>query len=146
MIVRMQRGRKPQGSYTENCCLCSCFGYLSFQAATGDTVQRMDGAQAVRGEIADLSLNFSLSLKFNCNLVVLFSSLFLTSWIYWRKLFPTTAVNCSALFIVTAEYSDHCALLQSINILKLNGAFHISPKLQTMALHKLYLWSVAIFR
>lgn len=101
------------------------FDYLNFQAVVGG-----------RGENTYISHDFSLHFKFSCNLV----GVFLISLVDWggeRALFPTTAVNCSVLFMVPAEYSDHCVLLQSINTLKFNGAFHNSQKLKTMALHKL---------
>lgn len=74
------------------------------------------------------------------NSVAIWWGMFLISLVDWggeRALFPTTAANCCVLFMVPAEYSDHCVLLQSINTLKFNGAFHNSQKLETMALHKL---------
>ena len=83
------------------------------------------------------SLNFSPSFKFSCNTVVLHPPPFFLIPLMGGRLFLTTAVKRSVLFIVTTEYSDYCVLLQSINTLKLNGAFHISQKLKTMALHKL---------
>lgn len=100
-----------------------------------------NGVQTGRGEITYLSRNFSLGFKFLQLLIgsSVQSYFFLISDRFGvgEWLFLTTAVKCSVLFIVTAEYSDHCVLLQSINILKLNGAFHISQKLKTMVLYKL---------
>lgn len=36
------KGRMPQGSCTENCCLWTYFDYLNFQAVIGGTMRRME--------------------------------------------------------------------------------------------------------